>query len=73
MYAGGRLPLPVLHRRVGPTAGSEAVDALEFLARLTSHIPNKGRRTPWGGCWKRTPLIHTRLPSRLQGENLTPD
>ncbi len=27
----------------GPTAGSETVDALEFLARLTSHIPNKGQ------------------------------
>jgi hypothetical protein len=26
----------------GPTAGSETTDALEFLARLTSHIPNKG-------------------------------
>jgi hypothetical protein len=27
----------------GPTAGSETTDALEFLARLTSHIPNKGQ------------------------------
>ena len=25
----------------GPTAGSETTDALEFLARLTSHIPDK--------------------------------
>ena len=27
----------------GPTAGSETSDALEFLAKLTSHIPNKGQ------------------------------
>jgi hypothetical protein len=27
----------------GPTADSETTDALEFLARLTSHIPNKGQ------------------------------
>jgi hypothetical protein len=27
----------------GPTAGSETVDALEFLARVVSHIPNKGQ------------------------------
>jgi hypothetical protein len=27
----------------GPTAGSETTDALEFLAKLTSHIPNKGQ------------------------------
>ena len=28
---------------IGPTAGSETTDALEFLARLTSHIPDKGQ------------------------------
>jgi hypothetical protein len=27
----------------GPTAGTETVDPLEFLARLTAHIPNKGQ------------------------------
>ena len=27
----------------GPTTGSETVDALEFLARVVSHIPNKGQ------------------------------
>ena len=27
----------------GPTAGSETVDVLEFLARVVSHIPNKGQ------------------------------
>ncbi len=27
----------------GPTAGSEIVDVLEFLARVVSHIPNKGQ------------------------------
>ncbi len=27
----------------GPTAGSETLDALEFLARVVSHIPNKGQ------------------------------
>jgi hypothetical protein len=27
----------------GPTAGSDVVDALEFLARVVSHIPNKGQ------------------------------
>jgi hypothetical protein len=26
----------------GPTAGSETVDALEFLARVVSHIPQQG-------------------------------
>ncbi len=28
---------------IGPTSGSETTDALEFLARLTSHIPDKGQ------------------------------
>jgi hypothetical protein len=27
----------------GPTAGAETVDALEFLARVVSHIPNQGQ------------------------------
>ncbi len=27
----------------GPTAGSETVDALEFLARLVAHIPDPGQ------------------------------
>ena len=27
----------------GPTAGSETMDALEFLARVVAHIPNKGQ------------------------------
>jgi hypothetical protein len=27
----------------GPTAGAETADALEFLARVVSHIPNKGQ------------------------------
>ena len=27
----------------GPTAGSKTIDALEFLARVVSHIPNKGQ------------------------------
>ena len=27
----------------GPTAGSETVDALEFLARLVTHIPDRGQ------------------------------
>ena len=27
----------------GPTAGSETIDALELLARVVSHIPNKGQ------------------------------
>ena len=30
-------------KATGPTAGSETTDALEFLAKLTSHIPNKGQ------------------------------
>jgi hypothetical protein len=30
----------------GPTAGSETTDALEFLARLTSHIPNTYKASP---------------------------
>jgi len=28
-------------KRVGPTAGTETVDPLAFLARLVTHIPNK--------------------------------
>ncbi len=35
---------PVRYRsdkRVGPTAGTETVDPLDFLARLVTHIPNK--------------------------------
>ncbi|MDP3773833.1 MAG: transposase [Gemmatimonadales bacterium] len=27
----------------GPTAGAETLEALEFLARVVSHIPNKGQ------------------------------
>jgi hypothetical protein len=27
----------------GPTAGSETLDALEFLARLLTHIPDRGQ------------------------------
>ena len=27
----------------GPTAGSETVDALEFLARVVTHIPDRGQ------------------------------
>jgi hypothetical protein len=27
----------------GPTAGSETTDALEFLTKLTSHIPDKNQ------------------------------
>ena len=30
-------------KSTGPTAGRETTDALEFLARLTSHIPNMGQ------------------------------
>ena len=30
-------------KSTGPTAGRETTDALEFLARVTSHIPNKGQ------------------------------
>ena len=30
-------------KHTGPTAGSETTDALEFLAKLTSHIPDKGQ------------------------------
>jgi hypothetical protein len=30
-------------KATGPTAGTETVDALEFLARVVSHIPEKGQ------------------------------
>jgi hypothetical protein len=30
-------------KAAGPTAGSETLDPLEFLARVTSHIPNTGQ------------------------------
>jgi len=32
-------------KRDGPTAGTETVDPLEFLARLVTHIPNKHQVT----------------------------
>jgi hypothetical protein len=31
------------YKHTGPTAGSETTDAMEFLARLTSHIPDNGQ------------------------------
>lgn len=40
----------------GPTAGSETPDPLEFLARVVSHIPNKGQvlqRCYGAGHWLR--------------------
>ncbi len=30
-------------KSTGPTAGRETLDVLEFLARVASHIPNKGQ------------------------------
>jgi hypothetical protein len=30
-------------KATGPTAGTETVDALDFLARVVSHIPDKGQ------------------------------
>ncbi len=32
-----------LDKRTGPTAGSETLYVLEFLARVVSHIPDKGQ------------------------------
>lgn len=32
-------------RSEGPTAGTETVDPLEFLARVLTHIPDKGQVT----------------------------
>lgn len=31
------------NKSTGPTAGSETMDAVEFLARVASHIPDKGQ------------------------------
>jgi hypothetical protein len=36
----------------GPTAGTEAADPLEFLARVLVHIPDKGHvTTRYSGCY----------------------
>jgi len=43
-----RVPKVVTYRSdksEGPTAGTEAADPLEFLARVLTHIPNKGQVT----------------------------
>jgi hypothetical protein len=40
-YTRGGLPLAIRH---GPNAaGLERMDYLEFIARVTSHIPDKGQ------------------------------
>jgi hypothetical protein len=38
-------------KTTGPTAGAETLDALEFLARVVSHIPNKGQVLQRYYCW----------------------
>jgi hypothetical protein len=40
--AGGRVAYHS-DKTTGPTAGAETLEALEFLARVVSHIPNKGQ------------------------------
>ena len=40
----------------GPTAGTETVDPLEFLARVTAHIPDKHQvMTRYYGCYANRP------------------
>ena len=69
----GRLPvaeLSVCESRGsdGPTAGTDTVDPLEFLARVTAHIPNKHQvLTPYGGGGARSlaptymPIVYCRI------------
>jgi hypothetical protein len=41
--ASARIPIRQSEKASGPTAGAETVDALEFVARVVSHIPHKGQ------------------------------
>ena len=58
---------------IGPTAGSETVDALEFLARVVSHIPNKGQVLQRYYGWYASRVRGMRRKATEAGEaNLTP-
>ena len=58
----------------GPTAGSETVDVLEFLARVVSHIPNKGQvlQRYYGWYANRTRGIRRRAGQRGVNGGSTP-
>jgi len=51
----------------GPTAGAETVDALEFLARVVSHIPNKGQVLQRYYGWPRTVSVRGWYANRTRG------
>ncbi|MFI5244389.1 MAG: transposase, partial [Gemmatimonadales bacterium] len=56
----------------GPTAGNETVDALEFLARLVTHIPDRGQvltRSYWWYAY-RTRGIRRRALGRVGAPDL---
>ncbi len=63
----------------GPTAGSETLDALEFLARVASHIPDKGQvlQRYYGWYANRTRGIRRRAgaherPPAVEAESVPP-
>jgi len=50
----------------GPTAGSQTVDPLEFLARLLTHIPDPGQAMPRYYGWYASRTRGTRRrPARI--------
>src|SRR5271167_243098 len=53
----------------GPTAGTETVDALEFLARVLTHIPDKGQvTTRYYGWYANRPRGMRRLEAERRAE-----
>ena len=66
-------------KRTGPTAGSETLDVLEFLARVASHIPDKGQvlQRYYGWYANRTRGIRRRAgapeePPAVEAESVPP-
>ncbi len=52
----------------GPTAGSETLDVLEFLARVTSHIPDKGQVLQCHYDWYASRTRGTRSQAGTEGQ-----
>ena len=52
-------------RSDGPTAGTETVDPIEFLARVLVHIPDKGHVTTRYSGWYANHPRHDTCPPRL--------
>ncbi len=56
-------------KRDGPTAGTQTVDPLEFLARLVTHIPNKHQvMTRYYGWYANRPRGVRRKATAADGE-----